>query len=219
MSSKNYDDIWRDQNIQELFTVPDPNVIELIATIHQDKKDTKVLDVGFGLGRHIILFAKEGFETSGIEFSESGFNYCKLWLEREGLSAVIRLGKMTSLPYENNTFHLVLAWHVLYHGKLRQIIKAIDEIHRVTRKNGLAYVTLTSTRDKHYREGKEIEPNTFLNPNKGFDGDLPHHYSDEKEVRSLFKRWKIKKLKEIGYSLAGRTDKESIRWMILAEKN
>ncbi len=52
----------------------------------------KVLDIGFGLGRHLVFFAKEGFDTYGIEITQSGFDHCKEWLEVEGLDADICIG-------------------------------------------------------------------------------------------------------------------------------
>lgn len=216
MNSKAYDEIWKEKNIQEIFSIPDPNVVGLLEILEREDVK-KVLDVGFGLGRHVILFAKNGFETYGIESSVNGYNYCKKWLESEALNADIRIGEMSLFPYEDNFFDFVLAWNVVYHGTLTQIRKAIEEMYRVIRNKGLAYITLTSVNDKHYAQGKEIEPNTFLDPKK-IDGDLLHHYSDEKEIKLLFENWNVEEIKEIGYSLAGKVYKDSRRWKILARK-
>jgi hypothetical protein len=69
----------------------------------------------------------------------------------------------------------------------------------------------------NYRLGTEIEPNTFLNPKKQ-DGDLPHHFSDKKEVRSLFESWKIVSITETEQTLSGKIYKDTYHWMILAIK-
>jgi hypothetical protein len=95
--------------------------------------------------------------------------------------------------------------------------KALEEIHRVLRQDGLAYITLYSVRNRNYRLGTEIEPNTFLNPEK-HDGDLPHHYSDEQEVRSLFHNWEIISLTDCEQTLAGKIYKDTYHWMIIASK-
>lgn len=217
MKSKTWEAAWRERNAHELWSVPDAEVVALLETLRGEGAK-RVLDLGFGLGRHVILFAREGFDTYGIEPAQSGFAYCEGWLEAEGLRADIRIGEMTELPFEDGFFDFVLSWNVIYHGTLSQLRRALWEICRVTRQGGLVYVTLNSTRNKHYGQGTEVEPNTFLNPMKA-DGDLPHHYSDEDEVKALFEDWDVVRMEEQEESLAGMTDPDSYHWMILARKS
>ena len=217
MKSRTWEAAWRERHSRELWSVPDTEVVALLKTLRSEDVE-RVLDLGFGLGRHVILFAREGFDTYGIEPTQSGFAHCKEWLEAEGLHAHIRIGEMTELPYEDDFFDFVLSWNVIYHGTFLQLKRALEEIHRVTRRDGLVYLTLNSTRNKHYGHGTEIEPNTFLNPMKA-DGDLPHHYSDEKEVTALFEDWDVVHMKEQEESFAGMLDLDSYHWMILARKS
>jgi SAM-dependent methyltransferase len=214
--SKTWEATWRERRSHELWSVPDAEVVALIETLRGEGV-RRALDLGFGLGRHVILLAGEGFDTYGIEPTMSGFAYCEGWLEAEGLHADIRIGDMKELPYEDGFFDFVLSWNVIYHGTFLQLKRALEEISRVTRRYGLVYLTLNSTRNKHYGHGAEIEPNTFLNPMKA-DGDLPHHYSDEDEVRALFEDWDVLYRKEQEESLAGLLDPGSYHWMILARK-
>ena len=216
MNSKNYEVIWREKLAQEKWTTPDPDILTLLETLRQENVK-RILDVGFGLGRHLVLFAKEGFDTYGIELSKSGFEYCVKWLEVEGLKADIQIGNMTTLLYENDFFDFAIAYNVIYHGTFIQMKKALEEIHKVLRHGGLAYITLYSVRNLNYGLGTEIEPNTFLNPKKQ-DGDLPHHFSDEKEVRSLFESWKMVSIKETEQTLSGKIYKDTYHWMILIIK-
>lgn len=216
MKSKTWEAAWRERDSHELWSVPDVEVLALLETLRGEGVE-RVLDLGFGLGRHIILFAREGFETYGIEPTRSGFAYCNKWLKGEGLRADIRIGEMTELPYGDGFFDFVLSWNVIYHGTLRQLRRALEEIRRVTRRGGLVYLTLNSTRNKHYGQGSEIEPGTFLNPMKA-DGDLPHHYSDEEEAEALFEDWDVLRMEEREESFAGALDPGSYHWMILARK-
>jgi SAM-dependent methyltransferase len=212
---KTWEAAWRERHSHELWSVPDTEVVALLETLRGEER---VLDLGFGLGRHVILFAGEGFDTYGIEPTRSGFAYCEEWLEAEGLRADIRIGDMTELPYGDGFFDFVLSWNVIYIGTLRQLRRALEEIRRVTRRGGLVYLTLNSTRNKHYGRGTEIEPGTFLDPMKA-DGDFPHHYSDEDEVKALFEDWDVMRMEEQEESLAGMIDPDSYHWMILARKS
>jgi len=153
----------------------------------------------------------------GLNYLKAVLSICAKWLEVEGLEADIRIGNMTSLPYENSFFDFVIAYNVVYHGTFIQMKKALEEICRVLRHGGLVYITLYSVRNLNYGLGTEIEPNTFLNPKKQ-DGDLPHHFSDEKEVRSLFESWKIVSIRETEQTLSGKIYKDTYHWMILAIK-
>jgi tellurite methyltransferase len=112
---KTWEAAWQERHSHELWSVPDPKVVALLETLRGESAET-VLDLGFGLGRHVILFAGEGFDTYGIEPTRSWFAYCEEWLEAEGLRADIRIGEMTELPYENGFFDFVLSWNVIYHG-------------------------------------------------------------------------------------------------------
>lgn len=216
MKSKTWEAAWRERHSHELWSVPDTEVAALLETLRGEGVE-RVLDLGFGLGRHVILFAREGFDTHGIEPTSSGFAYCEEWLKAEGLHADIRTGEMTELPYGDGFFDFVLSWNVIYHGTLSRLRKALEEIRRVARKGGLVYLTMNSTRNKHYGQGTEIEPDTFLNPMK-MDGDLPHHYSDEGEVKALLEDWEVVRIEEREESLAGIIDPGSYHWMILARK-
>ncbi len=214
MKSKTWEAEWRDRRSHDLWSVPDAEVVALLETLRSEGVE-RVLDLGFGLGRHVILLAREGYDTYGIEPTRSGFAYCREWLKAEGLRADIQIGEMTGLAYEDGFFDFVLSWNVIYHGTLHQLERALGEIRRVTLRGGLVYFTLNSTRNKHYGQGTEVEPDTFLNPMKA-DGDLPHHYSDEEEVLALLEDWDILSLKEQEESLAGMLDPGSYHWMILA---
>lgn len=216
MKSKTWEAAWRERHSHELWSVPDIEVVALLKTLRGEGVE-RVLDLGFGLGRHVILFAREGFDTHGIEPTSSGFAYCEEWLKAEGLHADIRTGEMTELPYGDGFFDFVLSWNVIYHGTLSRLRKALEEIRKVARKGGLVYLTMNSTRNKHYGQGTEIEPDTFLNPMK-MDGDLPHHYSDEGEVKALLEDWEVVRIEEREESLAGIIDPGSYHWMILARK-
>ena len=216
MKPRTWEAAWSEEKSRDLWSAPDDGVLALLETLRAEGVE-RVLDLGFGLGRHVVLFAREGFETHGVEPTRSGFAYCRDWLRGEGLRANIRRGEMAELPYGDGFFDFVLSWNVIYHSTLRQLRRALEEIRRVTRRGGLIYLTLNSTRNKHCGLGREIEPGTFMNPEKA-DGDLPHHYSDREEAESLFEEWEVLRLEEREQSLAGRLDPGSYHWLILARK-
>jgi ubiquinone/menaquinone biosynthesis C-methylase UbiE len=212
VTSKKWDDLWQDKETLSRWSNPDHDVAMLIPRLKQENIK-RVLDLGFGAGRHVILFAKEGFDVYGIEESNSGVDHCREWLDAENLQASISQGDMSTIPYPDSFFDFVLSWKVIHHATLEKIKITLKEILRVTHDNGLFYLTLNNMRSKNYGKGTEIEPGTFLNPEKTDGGHL-HHYSDEKGVRELLKDWQIVDIREEG-------DKHSPysgQWIILVRK-
>ena len=216
MASRNWDNLWQNDQSLLLWSKPDNGVKEVIPKLKHENV-TKVMDLGFGLGRHVVLLAKEGFDTYGIEGAESGVNYCRMWLKAESLQASISQGDMSVIPYADGFFDFVLSWNVVYHAAFEKMKTTLGEIHRVTRDDGFLYLPLNSTRNSYYGKGTEIEPRTFRNPEKS-DGEHLHHYSDQEEVRRLLRDWHIISVKEEEESLSGRHFPDSWHWMIFARK-
>jgi ubiquinone/menaquinone biosynthesis C-methylase UbiE len=54
----------------------DKELAELVELL-KNKKKRKVLDLGCGDGRYLLLFAKAGFEVTGIDFSRAAIHRAK----------------------------------------------------------------------------------------------------------------------------------------------
>ena len=171
----------------------------------------KILDIGFGVGRHTILFAKEGFDVYGIDTSESGLEYANKWARKEKITVRLEPGEMSNLPFESDFFDLIIAWNVLYHGILDSIRKSIEEIRRCLKQDGYLLCSLISVKNDKYGLGEEIERNTFVIAEEE-EKSHPHHYFDRKEIKQCL----------VGFSLLRCKDVEQFRsgdfhWHVLAK--
>ncbi len=155
-------------------------VIEAVNFFKQELVRT-VLDLGCGTGRHTAYLLEEGFQIYGCDSSETA-----LELAMDALPTVnFETCNMTSLPYGNSFFDAVICNHVIQHGTIAEIKAAISEIDRILRKGGLLFLVAVSTNHPKYLTGTEIEPNTRINTDS-IDGNLPHHFFTENELRALF---------------------------------
>jgi SAM-dependent methyltransferase len=150
---------------------------------------TRVLDLGCGTGRHTAYLARNGFGVLGCDSSEAALRIAKRVLPDVGFQ-VCDVG---SLPYRNQNIDAILCHAVIQHGALAAAKKAIAEMHRVLRRGGALFLTVPSTEHPEYITGREIEPGTKMNID-AIDGDMPHHYFTEREMRELFGRFDIVKL-------------------------
>ncbi|MEA2053307.1 MAG: class I SAM-dependent methyltransferase, partial [Euryarchaeota archaeon] len=155
-------------------------VIEAV-NFFKHERVRRVLDLGCGTGRHTAYLLEEGFQIYGCDSSEAALRIAMATLPAVDFETC----NITSLPYEAGFFDAVICNHVIQHGTIAEIKVAISEIHRILRKGGILFLVAISTNHPKYLTGTEIEPNTRINTDS-VDGDLPHHFFTEKELRALF---------------------------------
>lgn len=173
---------------------PNEDIIRFCSSLIQkkltlDKYDVKrkverVLDLGCGNGRHAMYFARQGIKASGIDISAQAIAWAKEWAQSEGLDADFRVGDITNLPYEDDTFDAVVTHGVLDHVPMTTATKAAREVHRVLKPNGLFYCDLRSAEDYEFGVGSEVARNEFI-VTDGFEKDLVQHFFNEDEIKTL----------------------------------
>lgn len=87
------------------------------------------LDVGCGQGDLINALRIFGIDAYGVEISKDAIE-----LVSKEIAPYVKYGDITNLPYEANSFDLVVTFDVLEHVEQNKINKAIDELIRVSRK-------------------------------------------------------------------------------------
>ena len=103
------------------------------------------LDFGCGLGRHSVLFGKNGFNVSCFDISEDAIEKTKKWCEDENLVCSYEIGYMLNLPYPNEPFDCILCRNEISHTDTEGIKIIINELKRVLKHGGECYLTLGST--------------------------------------------------------------------------
>ncbi|MEM3695992.1 MAG: class I SAM-dependent methyltransferase [Candidatus Bathyarchaeia archaeon] len=191
---------------------PDELVVNFAALLKTKKRDGRVLDLGCGAGRHLIYMANQGFETHGIDISETGLNTTKQRLKKQNLEAQIIKCHMKFLPYINSCFDTVICLHTLYHQKFKDMQETLSEIQRILKKKGFLLVNLLSKRTYRYGMGEKVEEDTFIDK-EGAEKGILHHFSDEEEIRYLLKDFRIIKVELQEREVEG---KLSSRWILTA---
>jgi len=156
-----------------------------------DMKD--FLDLGCGLGRHSILFAKNDFNVSCFDISEESIKRTKEWCEKEGLTCDYKIGDMLKLPYEDNSFDCILCRNVISHTDTEGMKVIANELKRVLRENGECYLTLGSKDTWGFKQEDWPlkDPNTRLKMEEGPEYMTPHFYADYDLCKEIFKDFEI----------------------------
>lgn len=126
------------------------------------KDMNRCLDLGCGIGRHVIYLDDMKFEAYGIDLSEEAVKFAKKWcdsLDKCELKDRFTVGSITHMPYKDNFFDFVVSHGVLDSMNFDIAREAILEMYRVMKKDGMIYFDVVSGCDyEHYREydGEEI---------------------------------------------------------------
>jgi ubiquinone/menaquinone biosynthesis C-methylase UbiE len=191
----NFDKTW-EKNVyskgQQLNRYPYTDLVSYVYKFYGSKinsgKVLRVLEVGFGAGNNILFFAREGFETYGIEGSSSAHGFAVQRLKDAGLSAELIIGDFVSLPYNNDFFDLVVDREAIYANTPHSIRKTIEEIRRVL-KSGGRFITFMYSLDHGSRlldEGRLVDSNTYVFEQGKFAGAGTTHFFSKEEIQDEY---------------------------------
>jgi len=125
-------------------------------------RPARMLDLGCGIGRHVIMGHELGLEVYGIDLSDYAISQAQHWASKKGIDNApekIRAGDIRELPWKNNFFDIVISHAVLDSMHFEIACSAIREVKRVLAPKGLFYCDLISGHNSHHsREyaGEEI---------------------------------------------------------------
>lgn len=125
-------------------------------------EEMKVLDLGCGIGRHVIYCHEMGLESYGIDLSDAAIQIAIDWAARKGMQEPfqkIQQGDIRQLPWDDGYFNYAVSHGVLDSMPFEIARAACIELARKMAKGGLFYCDLISGDDSgHSREygGEEV---------------------------------------------------------------
>lgn len=105
------------------------SLVSNIIKRYTKRNNLNILDVGCGTGALMLELSRFG-NISGIDMAQTAIDFCK----SRGINNV-RLGNALDIPYEDNSFDVVLALDVIEHIKEDEL--AMRELKRVLKPNGI----------------------------------------------------------------------------------
>ncbi len=156
--------------------------------LFQEKKIDKIIEIGAGLGRDTIFFAKNLIRTTALDYSSSGIKAINQKTNKENLSNYIStklFDVREKLPFEDNSIEACYS-HMLYCMALttNDLEKLNNEIQRILKPGGINVYTVRHTNDGDFKKGVHVGEDLYEN-----DGFIVHYFSEEK-VNSLLKGFK-----------------------------
>ncbi len=185
------------------FAAPNDTVVEWADSL---SAGASVLDLGCGIGRHVIYLGGRGFRVAGVDISPTDVQRTVALCAERGIIFDGRVCDMTVLPWPDATFDAALSTSTIHHGLRANVQRTIDEVWRLLKPGGLFLVDFPCTDRADYAYVRaevaaghiiEVEPNTFVDERPDSDdpdGFLPHHYCDEADVRDLLSSFTLERV-------------------------
>jgi len=162
--------------------------------LFKEKNIKNIIELGAGLGRDTIFFAKNSINVKALDYSPSAIKIINKKAEKKNLSNLVStkiFDIRKKLPFKDNSIEACFS-HMLYCMALSslQLNNLNDEILRVLKPNGINIYTVRHTEDGDYKNG--IHRGEDLYENEGF---IIHFFSEEK-IKSLSKGFNILKIEK-----------------------
>lgn len=176
-------DVWKNPSIESYY----------LLNRWKSQNKTDFLDLGCGLGRHSILFGKNGFNVRCFDISDEAIRRTKVWAEHEGLTFDYITGDMLELPYEDENIECIICRNVISHTDTKGVKQVISELKRVLKTHGECYLTLGSKETWGFKQENwpSVDENTKLRMEEGPEYKVPHFYADYNLIKELFKDFNV----------------------------
>ena len=168
----------------------DPSIAAIKALkFFKDQNIKKIVELGAGLGRDTVYFAKNSIHVEALDYSKASIKSItnkslKINLVKFIKTKIFDVRK--KLPFEDNSVEACFS-HMLYcmalvNSELENLNK---EIHRILKPGGINIYTVRHTEDGDYKNGIHRGENLYEN-----DGFIIHFFSKNK-VNQLSKGFEI----------------------------
>jgi len=184
-------------NKPEMFGLEPSLSAEKALNLFKERKINNIIELGAGLGRDSIFFAKNNIKIQALDYSPSGIKVIDEKIKKENLSNYIStklFDVREKLPFQDNSIKACYS-HMLYCMALTlsDLENLNNEIQRILKPGGINIYTVRHTNDGDFKNGIHRGEDLYEN-----DGFIVHYFSEEK-VNSLlngFKNISLEKFEE-----------------------
>ena len=146
---------WKEDSATDLY-----RYLDMYNGIHTEEIEIfkqnnieSVCDAACGFGAYSLAFATNGFKVHGFDISETA-----VAITKEGLAkykydtANFKVASILDTGYADEAFGGVIAHAVLDHLTMEDAQKALKELHRITKTNGMIWISFDVAEAEDFEE-------------------------------------------------------------------
>jgi 2-polyprenyl-3-methyl-5-hydroxy-6-metoxy-1,4-benzoquinol methylase len=211
------------ERIKALQETPDRFIIHSFPLHHHEQayhdimkslnslKGKKLLELGCGRGDLSVFLAKQGAKVTGVDAGENLIVAATLLAEVNQANCEFQVANITDLPFEADTYDMVLGIAILHHLSQSDLNKALQETYKVLTENGVAFFVEPVEDSKVFNFIQNIFPrqkkgSRYHRPSilqrkawKEYVEKLDDRALTTKELRSAGKQFKTVKKQSYGF--------------------
>lgn len=170
-------------------TIWPSRLYEYLSYIQKSDLEKVILDCGAGGPRPpLALFHEWDYECYGIDVSQAAIDSASAFASENELTLNLKVGDIRTLPYEDASFSFIFTQNTICHLSKEDQKKAIDEMLRVLRSDGILYVDFMSTESSYCGIpdlGEDIGTHEYHYVDEDGD-DVLHVFFDDDEADRFF---------------------------------
>jgi SAM-dependent methyltransferase len=166
-------------NKPEMFGLSQSLSAEKALKLLNQEKINNIVELGAGLGRDSLYFAKNSIKTTALDYSASAINVINEKIKKNNLSKYLStkiFDVRKNLPFKDNSIEACYS-HMLYCMALtnEDLENLNTEILRILKPGGYNIYTVRHTDDGDYKNGIHRGEDLYEN-----DGFIVHYFSRKK---------------------------------------
>ncbi len=129
---------------------PSAPVVRFLNQFKKEKPFGSVLDIGCGEGRHVGLFAGQGYFSVGLDYQCLALSRARLLHQDRYLCLHFVLGDLFHLPLRPNSFDVILDYGCFHHVRKQDAGIYFKNVFPLLKAGGYFLLSCFSTRFKHH---------------------------------------------------------------------
>jgi SAM-dependent methyltransferase len=153
----------------------------------------RILDLGYGDGRNMLLLNNLGMKIHGVEIAEDINRHVQKRMKALGIHAELKVGTNAHIPYESGYFQYALACHSCYYVEPGDQFGAnLTEIARVIEPGGYFIASLPMTGSYILKDAKPLSNGHYEITNDPYglrNGTVFRVFRSKQEIRKVFSKF------------------------------
>ena len=153
----------------------------------------RVLDIGLGDGRNTVFLCDLGYDVSGTEITQGIVDKAKERMASLGHKAELKVGRNSSLPFDDQSFDCILACHSCYYcDEGESFSDNMAEYSRVLKDDGFLVASVANRSTFIFNGAEEIGDGSMRITNDPYGARVGYRlyaFSTTQEIAERLEPW------------------------------